>query len=83
MLLRITGPGFVAGLVVDEDDMVRVSAPILRWAIGLSVHSLRAELKRRGYTATICRTLTRSEITGKPKRLIRPERDDDNDDSEA
>jgi hypothetical protein len=79
MLLRIRGPNFVAGLVVDEDNMVRLTAPILRWAIGLSVHSLRTELQRRGYTATIVRTLTRPELTGKPTRLIRPERDDDDE----
>jgi hypothetical protein len=83
MLLRIRGPNFVAGLVLDEDDMVRVANPLLRWSIGLSVHSLRAELQRRGYTATIVRTLTRPELTGRPKRLIRPERDDDDDGSET
>jgi hypothetical protein len=80
MLLRIRGPNFVAGLVVDEDGLVRLAAPILRWSIGLSVHSLRVELQRRGYTTTIVRTLTRPELTGQPKRLIRPQRDDDDDD---
>jgi hypothetical protein len=72
MLIRVTGPNFVAGLVLDEDDMVRVAAPILKWAIDMPADTLRAELARRGFKATIVRTLTRPEITGKPARAIRP-----------
>jgi hypothetical protein len=62
MLVRVVGPNFVAGLVLDEDNMVRVSAPILRWAIGLSEQSLRTELNRRGYKAFLVRTLKRVEL---------------------
>jgi hypothetical protein len=72
MLIRVTGPDFVAGLVFGEDDMVRLAAPVLRWAIGLPADELRAELERRGLKAKLVRTLTRPEITGKPARLIRP-----------
>jgi hypothetical protein len=62
MLIRVTGPYFVAGLVIDEDDCVRIAAPVLKWAKGLNQEQLRAELARRELTATIVRTLTESEI---------------------
>jgi hypothetical protein len=62
MLIRVTGPDFIAGLVLDEDDMVRVAAPVLKWSIGLSAHSLRTELEQRGLKATLVRTLRRTEL---------------------
>jgi hypothetical protein len=63
MLIRITGPNFVAGVVFDEaDDEVRVAAPIVRWAVGLSAKQLRVELAQRGLTATVVRTLTGPEM---------------------
>lgn len=64
MLVRITGPNFVAGVVFDDNDgRVRVAAPILKWALNLDETDFRAELKRRGLTATLVRTLTRAETT--------------------
>ncbi len=65
MLVRVTGnnPPFVAGVVFDEDGLVRVAAPIVKWAIDMDETTFRAELKRRGYTATLVRTLTRAETT--------------------
>jgi hypothetical protein len=41
MLIRVTGPGFVAGLVLNEYNTVRVAAPILQWTVGRSAESLR------------------------------------------
>jgi len=76
MLLRVTGPDFVGGLVLDDDGMVHLAAPILKWAIGLQADSLRVELARRGLKATMVRTLTRPEITGKPMRPVWPDPDD-------
>ena len=63
MLVRVTGynPPFVAGVVFDEDGLVRVAAPILKWAIDMDEATFRAELKRRGLTATLVKTLTRAE----------------------
>jgi hypothetical protein len=62
MLIRIAGPNFVAGVVFGEDGDVRVAAPIVRWAVGLTVDQLRAEVARRGLTAAMVRTLTKPEI---------------------
>ena len=64
MLIRVTGPNFpAAGVVLDgQDDEVRVAAPSVRWAVGLNARQLRAELERRGLTATLVRTLTRPEL---------------------
>ena len=72
MLIRVTGPNFVGGVVLDEDGLVRVAAPILRWAIDMPADTLRAELARRGLKGTVVRTLTRPEIKGKPMRPIWP-----------
>lgn len=53
-LVRVTAPHYVAGVVVDSDDhgesgtVVR-AAPILKWAIGLSVNVLLYSCERRGY----------------------------------
>jgi hypothetical protein len=81
MLIRVVAPHFVAGAIFGEDGRVQRAAPILKWSVGMTEDELRAEIKRRGYTATIVRTLTRPEITGKPARIIRPgdriEADDD------
>jgi hypothetical protein len=65
MLVRVTGndPPFVAGVVFDENGLVRVAAPILKWAIDMDEKTFRAELTRRGLTATLVRTLTRAETT--------------------
>jgi hypothetical protein len=63
MLLRVTGTKFVAGLVFGLDTgRVAVTAPILRWAYGMTEDQLRRELKRRGLTASYVRTLTREEM---------------------
>jgi hypothetical protein len=63
LLVRVAGPGFAAGLVLDRFDGVLTAAPILNWAKGLSEEALRAELHRRGLKAALVRTLTRTELT--------------------
>jgi hypothetical protein len=64
MLIRITGhdPPFVAGVVFDDSGTVHRFAPIVKWAKGLDEDQLRAEIKQRGLTATMVRTLTAQEI---------------------
>jgi hypothetical protein len=43
VLVRVTGPGFTAGLVFGQDHRVVKAAPILRWVVGLTSDELRAE----------------------------------------
>ena len=43
MLIRVHGPEFTAGLVLDEYGPVIRAAPILQWAIGLSADEARLE----------------------------------------
>jgi hypothetical protein len=65
MLVRVKGtnPPFVAGIVFGVDtERVMVTAPILKWARGMTEEQLRKELKRRGLTASYVRTLTREEM---------------------
>ncbi len=62
MLIRITGSDFVAGVVFDEDERVHRFAPKVAWAKGMTPDELRAEIQRRGLTATMVRTLTSQEI---------------------
>ena len=61
MLVRVIGPNFVAGIVL-EDGKVHRSAPIVQWSMGMTEDELRQELQRRGLKATLVRTLTRTEI---------------------
>jgi hypothetical protein len=48
MLLRITAPHFVAGVVVDGRMIVR-AAPILQWSVGRSVGFLTVWARGKGY----------------------------------
>jgi len=52
-LVRVDGPGFAAGLVLDEHDCCVETAPILRWAIDLTREELRGEFIRRGLRASV------------------------------
>jgi hypothetical protein len=61
MLIRVIGSNFVAGIVL-EDDVVVKAAPIVKWAHGLETQELRLALQRRNLKATIVRTLTKAEI---------------------
>ena len=65
MLVRVVGPNFVAGIVL-EDGKVHRTAPILKWAMDMTENELRAEIRRRGFEATLVRTLTRKEIDSCP-----------------
>ena len=64
MLVRVIGPNSAAaGLVFGTDTgLVRVTAPILRWAMGMNEEQLRVALRRKGLKASYVRTLTRAEI---------------------
>jgi hypothetical protein len=62
MLIRITGPNFVAGVVFDDSGQVHRYAPIVAWAKGLNHDQLRAAIRQRGLKATYVRTLTANEM---------------------
>ena len=62
MLIRITGPNFVAGVVIDDGGCVSRTAPILAWAKGLDHDQLRAEIRKRDFKAAYVRTLTANEM---------------------
>ena len=34
MLIRITAPHYVAGIIVSKNDIIINAAPILKWTIG-------------------------------------------------
>jgi hypothetical protein len=50
-LLRIEAPHFVAGVVIDQWDMVVRAAPILHWAVGKPGIEIRRYCKRKGWEA--------------------------------
>ena len=55
-LVRVVGPGFVAGLLIDRDTGVCFhSAPILAWCRRQHEDKLRQSFKRLGYRATLPR----------------------------
>jgi hypothetical protein len=64
MLVRVLrGPNQDdAGIVFGDSGRVMVTAPVLRWAYGMTEEQLRKELKRRKMTASYVRTLTRKEM---------------------
>jgi hypothetical protein len=61
MLIRVTGLDYVAGIVIDDDKVVR-TAPKLKWAKGLTTDQLRVELSQRSLRATVVRTLPLKEM---------------------
>jgi len=52
MLVQVTAPHFVAGLVM-ENDIVIEAAPILRWAIGKKRDWLRSYFERKDWTVKV------------------------------
>lgn len=52
MLVRVISPYFVAGIVLQDDIVVR-AAPILGWAIGKQRASVSAIFARKGWKASI------------------------------
>jgi len=40
MLYRITSRYFVCGIVIDDNYVVRVAAPIMKWAIGKRIEDV-------------------------------------------
>jgi hypothetical protein len=52
--VRVVGPNFVAGLIVDNDRVV-YAAPILRRLLWQDADELREIFRRRGWKATIVR----------------------------
>jgi len=57
MLVRITGKNFVAGAVIHNGRVIACAPIIRKWALHLTEHQLRKEIKARGLTATVV-TLT-------------------------
>lgn len=51
ILVRVTGPSYVSGVVLCRDAVVR-AGDSMRWALGLTSDQLRAELRSRGCSAT-------------------------------
>jgi hypothetical protein len=60
MLVRVEAPHFVAGIVLDHHERCISAAPILRWAIGLDRLALREEFARRGWKATVVKSLRKA-----------------------
>ena len=56
VLVRVTAPHFVAGLVMGQVKGKNVcvrAAPILRWAVYKSADDLRDAFRRKGWKAAI------------------------------
>lgn len=52
LLVRVSAPHFVAGIVVEDERVVR-AAPILRWSIGWHRDALRNYFRKKGWTASV------------------------------
>jgi len=52
MLLQITAPHFVAGLVIEEGSVKRV-APIIKYMRGYTIEKVRKYCERKGWTLTL------------------------------
>jgi hypothetical protein len=52
-LVRVDGPGFAAGVVLDEQGCCVQAAPILNWAVGMTRDDLRKEFEQRGFRASV------------------------------
>jgi hypothetical protein len=52
MLVRVVAPHFVAGLVLENDIVVR-AAPILKWAKGKDRDWLRTYFQQKGWIASV------------------------------
>jgi len=62
MLIRVTGPNFVGGLIFGNNGRVAEAAPVVKWAQGMTADQVRAEAAKRGLKAKIVHTLTGAEI---------------------
>lgn len=60
LLVRVVGPGFVAGMLLDPTtDRVVFAAPLLRHLTGQHRDKLRQGFQRLGWKATILRRTSR------------------------
>ena len=64
MLIRVTGPNFIGGLIFGNNGRVAEPAPVVKWAQGMTADQVRAEAAKRGLEAKIVHTLTSVEIKG-------------------
>lgn len=62
MLIRVTGPNFVAGIVLDHQERVAQSAPIVKWAKGKTLNEVRVIAAQKGFHLTLTHVLTGKEI---------------------
>lgn len=60
MLVRVTAPHFVAGLVMRDGRCVH-AAPILRACVGKDATALREVFRRKGWRAGVVRRLPPEE----------------------
>ncbi len=49
MLIRITAPHYVAGIIVSKNDIIINAAPILKWTIGKRWGKVAAYFDRKGF----------------------------------
>lgn len=66
-IVRVIGPNFTAGLLIDPDtDRCVFAAPILRHYLNQPADKIRQGFKRLGFKATIVRSVghERSRATG-------------------
>ena len=52
MLLQITAPCYCAGVVIEDDVVIR-AAPILRWSLGKSYQFLENYFQRKGFKVEV------------------------------
>jgi hypothetical protein len=52
MLVRVEAPHFVAGIVLENDEVTR-AAPILKWTLGKDRAYLRTYFRTKGWRATV------------------------------
>src|SRR5262245_35507926 len=57
MLIRVTGPNFVAGLILGNNGRVAEAAPVVKWAQCMTVDQVHAEAAKRGPEAKTVHTL--------------------------
>ena len=55
LLVRVAGPQFVAGLLMDERNICVNAAPVLRHCIGRNREDLREWFQSRAWKATVVR----------------------------
>jgi hypothetical protein len=53
LLVRVTAPHFVAGILLAKDGRCVEAAPILRWRVGKTARELKAYFDRKGWDTRV------------------------------